>query len=619
VFPSLQEIARAVGGEIRGGQVLAPGPGHSAEDRSLSITLSESPPGYVVYSFAGDDAIECKDYVRAKLGQPQWKPNGGSGRDPIIADYVYRTADGKPYLRVQRTASKKFWQQHADGDKWLNGAPNGPRVLYRLPELLAADPATPIYVVEGEKDADRLASLGFVATTTSGGSNSKWTPELAEPLAGKTVYIIPDNDEPGEKYAQQAAQQIHAVAAKVAIAELPGLGPRTPDHGKDVSDWLDLGNLPENITFAAENAPEWSPSVVSNKSTGPRLMTSAAFVQGFTPPDYLIVGILQRRFIYAITGRTGEGKTAVCLRLAAHVAEGIPLNDHTVMRGRVLYLAGENPDDIRMRWIVLMEQMGLDANNVAVDFVDGRFNISEIPGHILAAATEHEYVLVIVDTSVAFSQSIDENDNVQQLRHAQALRGLIDMLAGGPAILVCCHPPKNAGDDNLQPRGGGAVIAEFDGNLTCRRTETVTELHHQGKFRGPDFAPKHFMLQGATTARLKDSNGNLIWTVFAKPASEQDQEEISKAVDAELIEIMKALTDGPSLSLAGIAQAVGWRNPQGQPNKSKVQRRVRLLERKKLVERDGERLEITSKGKKWLAKRKEAAQEGGPDLHLVRS
>jgi hypothetical protein len=114
VFPSLQEIARAVGGEIRGGQVLAPGPGHSAEDRSLSITLSESPPGYVVYSFAGDDPIECKDYVRAKLGQPPWKPNGGSGRDPVIADYVYRTADGKPYLRVQRTASKKFWQQRAE-------------------------------------------------------------------------------------------------------------------------------------------------------------------------------------------------------------------------------------------------------------------------------------------------------------------------------------------------------------------------------------------------------------------------------------------------------------------------------------------------------------------------
>jgi hypothetical protein len=294
---------------------------------------------------------------------------------------------------------------------------------------------------------------------------------------------------------------------------------------------------------------------------GPKLVSSADFVAGFVPPDYLITGILQRRFLYAITGRTGEGKTTVCLRIAAHVAEGIELNGAAVARGRVLYLAGENPDDIRMGWIVLMEQMGLDENEIAVDFVDGRFKISEIPDHILEAATKRQYALVIVDTSVAFSQSIDENDNVQQLAHAEALRGLIDVLPGGPTILVCCHPPKNAGDDNLQPRGGGAVIAEFDGNLTCKRTETVTEVHHQGKFRGPDFAPMHFLLESTTTARLRDSHGNLIYTVFAKPASEKDKEEISKAVEADLAAILAALniplTEAERRDVQVAAQAIG--------------------------------------------------------------
>ena len=46
------------------------------------------------------------------------------------------------------------------------------RVLYRLPELLAR-PDEPVYVVEGEKDADRLASMGLLATTNSGGAG-KW-------------------------------------------------------------------------------------------------------------------------------------------------------------------------------------------------------------------------------------------------------------------------------------------------------------------------------------------------------------------------------------------------------------------------------------------------------------
>jgi hypothetical protein len=267
--------------------------------------------------------------------------------------------------------------------------------------------------------------------------------------------------------------------------------------------------------------------------------------------------------------------------------------------------------------------MGLDENKVAVDFVDGRFKISEIPQHILAAAAKHQYVLVIVDTSVAFSQSLDENDNVEQLGHAQALRNLIDVLPGGPTILVCCHPPKNANDDNLQPRGGGAVIAEFDGNLTCKRTETVTVVHHQGKFRGPDFAPLHFTLEGQTAARLKDSQGRQIWSVCAKPASEQDQEDISKALEADLAAVT-AIRDEPGISIASIAIRLGWLNRQRKPDGSKAQRRIKTLEAKKWLERDGEHLELTPKGKDRLAKldarkAKGTAPKSGPDLTLVKS
>jgi DNA-binding MarR family transcriptional regulator len=198
------------------------------------------------------------------------------------------------------------------------------------------------------------------------------------------------------------------------------------------------------------------------------------------------------------------------------------------------------------------------------------------------------------------------------------------VLPGGPTILVCCHPPKGAADDNLQPRGGGAMIAEVDGNLTCKRTETITEVHWQGKFRGPDFSPLHFTLEGATTERLKDTNGNLIWSVFAKPASEQDQEEISKALEADFAAIMAAIRDEAGVSLTGIASRLGWRNRQGAPDKSKAQRRVKTLEKKGWVERDGERLELTKKGKERLEKvenrkTKGAAPKGSPDLTLVKS
>jgi hypothetical protein len=71
----LRSIARALGGEVQGGQVLAPGPGHSPRDRSLAVKLSSNAPdGFVVYSHVGDDWRACRDYVKQKLGIPAWQP-----------------------------------------------------------------------------------------------------------------------------------------------------------------------------------------------------------------------------------------------------------------------------------------------------------------------------------------------------------------------------------------------------------------------------------------------------------------------------------------------------------------------------------------------------------------
>jgi putative DNA primase/helicase len=80
---NLRDIARALEGEVSGRQVLFPGPGHSRNDRSLSVKIEPSAPGgLLVNSFAGDDPILCKDYVRQRLGLPQWQP--GDGRDRTI-------------------------------------------------------------------------------------------------------------------------------------------------------------------------------------------------------------------------------------------------------------------------------------------------------------------------------------------------------------------------------------------------------------------------------------------------------------------------------------------------------------------------------------------------------
>jgi len=70
----LARLAKALGGDISGAQVLAPGPGHRPRDRSLSVRPADNRDGFVLHSFAGDDWLVCKEFVLSKLGAAPWEP-----------------------------------------------------------------------------------------------------------------------------------------------------------------------------------------------------------------------------------------------------------------------------------------------------------------------------------------------------------------------------------------------------------------------------------------------------------------------------------------------------------------------------------------------------------------
>ena len=330
------------------------------------------------------------------------------------------------------------------------------------------------------------------------------------------------------------------------------------------------------------------------------LQSSARFTGSFVPPDPLISGILQRRFIYALTGHTGRGKTAIALLFAAHVALGRRLGDLDVEQGRVLILAGENPTDAKMRWIALSQQMQFDRNEIDVHWIEGVFKVSEAFEQIRREVQELGGVdFIIIDSSAAFFEGDDENNNKQQGVHAKRLRDLTE-LRGGPCVLVLCHPPKNAGDDNLQPRGGGSYVAEMDGNLTVTKDDMAVELHWQTKLRGPDFAPVNFLLRSVTHEELKDTKGRLIPTVIAEHLSDIAQEEMTKASRCDEDLVLQALAGNPRASFADLAASLGWYAKSGKPNRTKAQRALGRLQRHKLIKKDRGRYEITEKGQKAL-------------------
>jgi hypothetical protein len=620
---------------VSSGQVMAPGPGHSVADRSLSIKLSSTAPeGFVVHSFAGDDPIVCRDYVKEKCGIVRANKSNGHQTAPIsdnAIDQALRAAIAKQQApkpkgvltntfdytdenaqllyQVLKYDPKDFRQRRPDGNGGFIWSLDGVRrVLYRWPELLKYPDGT-VFVCEGEKDADRVASLGHCATTVATG---KWTDECIQALADRDCLILEDNDETGRKKALEAANALHGVANTIRIVRLPGLREK-----EDVSDWLDADSRRDSqLVDVCFDAPLWEPVEKEGKSesknndaateeqTDALIQSSAEFVAAYEPPDYLIDGLLQRRFCYSLTAHTGRGKTAVALLIAAHVALGRPLAGREVEKGRVLMFAGENPTDVRQRWIAMSQQMDFDADTIDVHFIPGRFKISALINRICAeVATLGGLSLLIIDTSAAYFEGDDENSNVQLGRHASQMREL--RLPGGPTTIINCHPTKNATDDNLLPRGAGAFLAEVDGNLTLKLDDTAIEMHWQGKFRGADFAPINFELCTVTHERLKDTKGRLISTVIAKPLSDTAQEELAKAIRSEEDQLLIVIQANPKASVAELAKAAGWLNSKFEPIKTKAWRALTRLKKAKLIAVERGEYLISEKGAKLLKKLKE--------------
>jgi len=89
----------------------------------------------------------------------------------LVAKYSYRDQDGVLLSQVLRFEPRRFSQRRPDGDGgWISNLDGVARVLYRYPELLAANPDRWVYVVEGEKDVESLAKAGLLATTNPGGA-----------------------------------------------------------------------------------------------------------------------------------------------------------------------------------------------------------------------------------------------------------------------------------------------------------------------------------------------------------------------------------------------------------------------------------------------------------------
>ena len=271
-----------------GGQYSGLCPAHNDRSPSLSLTLTEDRilikchSGCSINEICSGFGIKKSDLFRrcetdTKTNSNARKKNNNvqlnaeekivfysskhKKRVTEISRYTYQKVDGSDAFFVIRTEPKDFRPMTPDGKLSLEGVE---RVPYRLPELLQGiEDSKPIVLLEGEKDADRVAEMGFVATTFVGGTG-KWRDEYLEYFRGADIVLVPDNDHPGIKGMQDIAEHLQGTTKSMKVLELPGLGERTDKQGKDFSDWADMdGNDKIRLGAIISELSEWIPEEVN--------------------------------------------------------------------------------------------------------------------------------------------------------------------------------------------------------------------------------------------------------------------------------------------------------------------------------------------------------------------
>lgn len=312
------------------GKFMARCPAHDDNRHSLSISDGDN-GGVLVKCFANCETTDVVAALGLKMADlmPE-KPMEEKVKPTIVACYDYHNADGVLVYQAVRMNPKDFRQRrpNPDGEGWIWNLKDTRRVLYRLPELLAAKPMQIVFIAEGEKDCDNLAKQGLVGTTNVGGAG-KWKSEYSELLKGRRVCILPDNDAPGIKHANQVAESLKGIAAKVKVVQLP-----TSEKG-DVSDWLADGGTKDDLLAMASNADEWREPIEAPKAREPprngvKIVTLAeaagnalseikagkkSLIElGIPEIDYAIGGGVEAGEMVVLAGLPSHGKSAVALQ-----------------------------------------------------------------------------------------------------------------------------------------------------------------------------------------------------------------------------------------------------------------------------------------------------------------
>jgi hypothetical protein len=274
----------------------------------------------------------------SKLKEEQWR----------ICNYrQYLYADGErifirfriDWENIQTRERRKefyFYQPIIKGGRQVLEVVRGyvPLILYRLLEI---ENEQRVFWVEGEKCADLLWELGLPATTLPIGATTKPSKEFYQaliPLRGKTVYILPDNDEVGWKYAKTIKQVLSSLEVESQIIPVPNLGEKS-----DIADYIELE------LFKGKSKEEIKEEILSWTKPKERVVSFWEAMQKEKEKGmdkFIVPGLFPAKGLGLLLGRSKMGKTELLCLIIAKLLRGEDLFGRPSQKVKILWISRED-------------------------------------------------------------------------------------------------------------------------------------------------------------------------------------------------------------------------------------------------------------------------------------
>ena len=327
------------------------------------------------------EAHGYKKFDREGAGiEQQFSPQEKKAPSRSFDKFQMQSLANEAVIKVQYSSS--FWvmrfpeghrikQKYAPFSKqedgsWILARPEAPLPIY----LSDVNTEGPVLIVEGEKamrGAEKLFQ-GQVCCHHGGVNNWKEGKSDWTPIYGRKVFIWPDNDEAGLKFATELKAYLNSKKCQVEIIKIPD----------DFAEKDDLWDAAANNYFdSLESFADYIENNLDRSIRGSfELMSIADMEANIKEPEWLIEQILERNTIGSIFGSPKSGKSLISLSMMMAISNGTEWFGHRVKQTPVVLFCGEGERSMHKRilaWAKFNEQT----------VRDNPFRMSNRPARIL--------------------------------------------------------------------------------------------------------------------------------------------------------------------------------------------------------------------------------------------